>query len=183
MMRLAKLIELTVLGLLTLPACAFTLESAAVGLRIQKTPNLYYENGITFDYHLADLNKGRVHLGAIYTSSRFGSAFRSNALNQDNFLLTSNFVFRQGKKLMPLMGLNLGYFRVDMESDIFSMLPSSSLLLSLEFGVAYQFSDQISVRPTLGYNLITGDGINGPGTLYPVFLNLTTLYHLKGVQR
>ena len=182
-MRLNNFIGLSLLGLLIIPVHMWALETAAVGLRIQKTPNLYYENGISFDYHLADFMKGRVHFGATYTSSRLGSALGSNALNQDNILLSSSLVFRLDKKLMPLMGLNLGYFMVDMESDIFSMLPSTSLLLSLEFGIVFPVTDRVSVRPTLGYNLITGDGINGPGTLYPIFLNLTTFYHLKGVQR
>lgn len=155
----------------------------SIGVRIQKTPNLYYENGLALDYHSSELWKNRIHLGASYTSSRLGSALGSNALKQDNILLSTGLKFRQGKTIMPIVGFNLGYFMVDTEFEIFSMLPNSSLLLSTEFGVGIDIYESVSFQTTVGYNLITGDGVDGPGTLYPIFLNFTTLYELGGVEK
>lgn len=152
----------------------------AVGFRVQKTPNLYYENGIALDYSNPDWWKNRIHLGAFYTTSRLGSAIGSNALKQDNLVVSGILQFRNDKIIMPVVGLNLGYFKVDTEHEIFDVLPNSSLLLSAEVGAGFNVVDALTIKTTVGYNLITGDGIDGPGSLYPVFLNFTTLYHLKG---
>ncbi len=152
----------------------------AVGVRIQKTPNLYFENGLTFDYSSSDLWQNRIHFGATYASSRLGSALGSNALKQDNILVSSALHFRQGKQVEPILGLNIGYFMLDTENEIFSALPSSSLLLSLEFGAGFNVLGPVSIQITVGYNLITGNGVDGPGTLYPIFLNFSTMYHLNG---
>lgn len=154
--------------------------SIATGLRIQKTPNLYYENGIALEYSNPDWWKNRIHLGASYTTSRLGSAMGSNALKQDNLIVSSILQFRNDKIIMPVIGLNLGYFKVDTEHEVFDVLPNSSLLLSAEVGAGFNIVESLTVKTTVGYNLITGDGIDGPGSLYPVFLNFTTLYHLNG---
>lgn len=154
--------------------------NTSLGLRIQKTPNLYYENGISYDYSSPDLLSNRLHLGVSYASSRLGSAIGSNALKQDNLLLSVLIQFRNEKKVMPLIGLNLGYFMVDTEEEMFDVLPNTSLLLSIELGLGFRIMDSVFIRTSAGYNLFTGDGVDGPGTLYPIFLNFTTFYELKG---
>ena len=174
--------QLTNVMLLIMVICAVVTaqSSTTVGVRIQKTPNLYFENGLTFDYTSSNLWQNRIHFGVAYASSRLGSAIGSNALKQDNILISSALHFRQGKQVNPILGLNLGYFKVDTEYEIFSMLPNSSMLLSLELGARFHVTNLISIQTTLGYNLIAGNGIDGPGTLYPIFLNFSTFYHLNG---
>lgn len=151
-----------------------------LGLKMQKVPNLYYENGLVLDYSSENLMNNKLHLSASFVSSRLGSAIGSNALKQEEYLLSASFVFRQDKLINPLLKLNTGLFILDTEFEIFSDLPDKSMLLSLELGLGYNVSGPFDVSTSVGYNLITGDGLEGPGTLYPVFLNFTANYTLTG---
>jgi len=151
-----------------------------LGLKIQKVPNLYVENGLVFTYHSNSLLNNKLYLSVGFVSSRFGSALGSNALKQEEYQLSASYVFREARLISPYLRLNTGYFVVDTEVDIFSDLPNSSLLLSAELGFDYQLNGPMSLSAGTGFNLITGNGIKGPGTLYPVYLNLVINYRLTG---
>ncbi len=151
------------------------IHSYDVGLRFQKTVDLYYENGITGQYNLTK----RIIVGASYFTSRLGSAISSNAIKQDNFIVSGAYVFRPKKKLQPFARLNTGYFVADYESDIFKSLSNSSALLALDGGLLYSFKSPLKLNLSLGYNAITGDGTQGSGTLYPVFLQTSVMWNLK----
>ena len=86
--------------------------------------------------------------------------------------------FRSEKKLNPFIDVNLGWFHADYGSEIFDGLPNNSLLFSIEPGANYMFTDQVGGTLGFGYNLIAGDGIQGPGTLYPLFYQLSVHYKL-----
>jgi hypothetical protein len=144
-----------------------------LGLRIQKTPNLYNENGISAAYSHKNLKPDRLYFGLAYVSSRLGTASGSNAIKQDNFLLSSAYYFRRDHHFRPLLKINTGYFSASYGEPMFDDLPNSSLLLSSEAGISYQTNIPLKAAASLGYNFITGDGVNGPGTLYPVFYQLT----------
>lgn len=145
-----------------------------VGLRFQKTVDLYYENGISGQYHLTN----RITLGASYLSSRLGSAIGSNAIKQDNFLLSGAWMFRPKKPLKPFVRANLGYFIADYESDVFKSLTNTSAIASLDAGLAYTFKSPLRLNLSLGYNAITGNGAKGAGTLYPVFYQTSIFWNL-----
>ncbi|UAM99227.1 hypothetical protein K8354_05230 [Polaribacter litorisediminis] len=149
-----------------------------VGVRVQKTQKLYWENGLTVDFTSPKILKNRLHLGLSYVSSRFGSAMGSNAIKQDNFLINAGYFFRHQKKLQPFGRLNTGFFYADYESEIFDVLPNTALLLSLDAGFSYQFDAPITLQISTGYNLNTGTGSAGPGTLFPVFYQLSLYYTL-----
>lgn len=149
-----------------------------VGVRLQKTVNLYYENGFTVQYANDLLLSGRLYLGATYVSSRFGSAFLSNALEQDNFFLSATYYFRPQRVIQPFIRLNTGYFISDLEEAIFEDLPNSSILLSPEFGVGVHTGTPLKINASFGYNTITGNGISGPGTLYPLFVQTSITWNL-----
>ena len=151
-----------------------------LGLKMQKVPNLYYENGLVMDYSSDNMMNSKLHLSAGFVSSRLGSAMGSNALKQEEYLLSAGLLFRQGKMLNPLLKLNTGLFMLDTEFEIFSDLPDRSMLLSLEFGLGIDLNGPFDVSTSVGYNLISGNGLEGPGTLYPIFLNLTANYTLTG---
>lgn len=148
------------------------------GIRLQKTHNLYFENGITVDYTSTKLWDKRIHLGCSYVTSRLGTAFHSNALKQDNYLGTFQFNFRREKILSPIVKLNAGYFYVNLENPIFSDLPHTSFLLSTEGGIILNLKLPIKPSLTFGYNFITGDGYSGPGTLFPLFFQLSISYKI-----
>ncbi len=145
-----------------------------LGLRLQKTVDLYFENGISGQYQLTE----RVMIGATYISSRLGSAMGSNAIKQDNFLLSGAWMFRPAKPLKPFVRANLGYFTADYESDIFKSLTNTSAIASVDAGLAYTFKSPIKLNLSLGYNGITGSGSSGAGTLYPVFYQTSILWNL-----
>ena len=148
------------------------------GLRMQKSVGMYLENGFSFQFSHSKVLNNKLFFGFDYVSSRLGTAIGSNALKQDNFLLSSTWLFRNEKIIRPTARLNVGFMKVDLESDIFKDLPNSSPLLSLEFGVVFQPQIPVSFYGSFGYNLITGDGTKRPGTLYPVFFQLGIFYKL-----
>lgn len=149
------------------------------GLVIQKTESLYWENGVGVDISTPDILNERLHLTANYVSSRFGTAMKYNALKQDNILVGLDWHFFHKSDFQIKAGVNTGLFVVDYESHLFDDLPSTSVLLQLETGLSYRFKFPVTTSLSVGYNLISGDGISVPGTLFPVFYKLSVFYRFK----
>lgn len=145
-----------------------------VGLRFQKTVGLYYENGLTGQYSLTK----RWVVGAAYSTSRLGTAWGTNAIGQDNFLLSGAYLFQPERSLQPFIRANLGYFSADYGSEIFNSLMHTSAIASADAGLGYAFKFPVKMNLSIGYNAITGNGTSGAGTLYPVFYQASILYHL-----
>ncbi|MES2875087.1 MAG: hypothetical protein V4708_15275 [Bacteroidota bacterium] len=145
-----------------------------VGLRFQKTQDLYFENGITAQYQLTK----RWGLGSSYYTSRLGSAMGSNAIKQDNFIFSAAYFFRPDRILKPFIRANTGYFTADYESDIFEKLTHTSALVSADAGLVYHFNIPLKLNFSLGYNAITGSGDAGAGTLYPVFYQTSITWNM-----
>lgn len=155
-----------------------TNQGIKLGLIFQKTQSLYLENGIGADYSSDLLLNKRIHLKASYLSSRFGSALGTNAIKQNNIIVGADWRFRQNKDLQILAGINSGVLLVDYENSIFDVLPKSTMLLSIETGLVYNFKFPLSISLTAGYNLKSGNGIDIPGTLFPVFYKFGVFYKL-----
>lgn len=149
-----------------------------VGLRFQKSINLYYENGFTVQYADDRLLSRRLFVGFSYVSSRLGSGMGTNAIKQDNYLISGSWMFRPQRSLQPFVRLNTGYFIADYEDPVFDVLPNTSILLSPETGLSYRFTFPLKAGISLGYNLITGDGMDGPGTLYPLFVQTSITWNI-----
>ena len=148
------------------------------GIRVQKTQKLYWENGFAIDYTCSKLWDKRIHLGFSYVTSRLGSAINSNAIKQDNYLLSAAYHFRRNASLQPIARLNIGYFYADMEDPIFNELQNTALLISIDAGLYYQFDFPLTIGLTAGYNLSSGNGTSGPGSLYPIFYQMSLFYTL-----
>lgn len=146
------------------------------GVRIQKTQKLYWENGFAFDFASPKILDSKVHLGLSYVTTRLGSAKGTNAIKQDNFLFSPGYFFRHQKQLQPFARLNLGYFHADYEYAIFDVLPSKAFLFSIDAGLSYEFKVPLTIHLGAGYNLNTGNGSSGPGTLFPVFYQMSIYY-------
>ncbi len=149
------------------------------GVLFQKTEGLYWENGIGVDVSSQQLLNDKLHLKFNYLSSRLGSAMFSNALRQDNLLVGADWRFRSNKDLQILAGLNTGIFMADYETNIFNDLPASSMLFQVETGLVYRFKFPVTASLTAGYNLISGDGVGVPGSIFPVFYKLSVYYRIK----
>jgi hypothetical protein len=149
-----------------------------VGVRLQKSVNLYAENGITAQYTHPKLASKRLYFGLSYVTSRLGTALGSNAIKQDNFLASASWHFRPNWLVRPVAKINVGYFAADYGSSLFDALPKTSLLASPEFGLCYCPNFPLKINASIGYNLITGDGLTGPGTLYPVFLQTSVTWNI-----
>ncbi|QRR00174.1 hypothetical protein [Dyadobacter sandarakinus] len=152
--------------------------SLNVGLRFQQTFDLYNENGITVQYANPKWMKNHLQTGISYISTRLGSAVGRNAIKQDHLFLTGSYLFRPEKVLRPMLSVNAGWFHADYESPIFQDLPQSSATVALEAGVSVKTNSPLRFGAALGYNLITGDGASGPGTLYPVYVQLNITYNI-----
>lgn len=146
------------------------------GIRVQKAVHLYWENGLTAEYTNSHLWEKRLHIGLTYCTSRLGTAYHTNAIKQDNYLLFATLNFREQKHIQPILKLNTGFFYSDMEYEIFKVLPHKSPLISLETGLGFKLKYPIKLTTSFGYNFITGNGISGPGTLYPFFYQFSLLY-------
>ena len=149
-----------------------------IGARVQKTEQLYWENGVGLDYTSDFLLHKKIHLKMSYATSRLGSAIGSNALKQDNYLIGADWRFRSEKDFQLFAGINTGYFHFDTEVPIFDVLPHNSMLFSLETGFFYKFKFPMATSLSVGYNLINGDGVSKPGTLFPVYYQLSVFYYL-----
>jgi hypothetical protein len=163
----------------------FTVRSATAqssvldaGARFQKTTNLYYENGVALSYSNKHLLPDKLYFGFTYVSSRLGTAINSNAIKQDNYLLSAGWYFRRSHIVRPFVRVNGGYFAADYGDKIFAALPQNSLLLSTDAGISFQTHTPLKIATSLGYNLITGNGLSGPGTLYPVFYQITLSWNI-----
>lgn len=149
-----------------------------VGARVQKTEQLYWENGVGLDYTSDFLLHKKIHLKMSYASSRLGSAIGSNAIKQDNYLVGVDWRFRSDKDFQVFAGANTGFFHADMETPQFDILPHNSMLFSVETGLFYKFKFPMATSLSVGYNLINGDGVSKPGTLFPVFYQLSVFYYI-----
>jgi len=148
------------------------------GIRLQQTVNLYSENGIALSYSNKALLPDRLYFGFSYATSRLGTAFNTYAIKQDNYLVSAAWYFRENHVIRPFVRLNTGYFSADYVEAIFNVLPQSSLLLSSDFGICFQTGLPLKISTSLGYNFITGNGLSGPGTLFPVFYQLTLSWNI-----
>lgn len=149
-----------------------------VGIRAQKSIGLYTENGITAQFAHSNLVNQRLYIGLTYVTSRLGTALHSNAIKQDNYLVSATYLFRPNWLVRPLVRLNAGYFRADYGSELFRDLPQSSLLASPELGLCVCPRFPLKLNASVGYNLLTGDGVTGPGTLYPVFVQTSLTWNI-----
>ena len=178
MKRILLLLMAVMLMTLFMKAQQTAADELGVGLRFQKTEQLYWENGVGLDYTSDFLLKKHIHLKMSYATSRLGSAMIGNAVRQDNILVGADWRFRSQKSLQIFAGLNTGFFHADMESPIFDVLPHNSMLLSAETGLFYKFKFPLAASLSVGYNLITGNGVTVPGTLFPVYYQLSFLYYI-----
>jgi len=146
------------------------------GIRIQKTQKLYWENGFSFDFTSPKIADSRIHFGASYITTRLGSAMGSNAIKQDNYFVSAGYHFRHQKQFQPFARLNSGYFYADYEEEIFDVLPNNAFLFSADAGLSYEFDIPLTVSLSAGYNLNSGRGTSGPGTLYPFYYQMSIFY-------
>jgi len=148
------------------------------GIRIQKAQKLYWENGFSFDFTSPKIADSRIHLGASFVTTRLGSALGSNAIKQDNYLISAGYYFRHQKQFQPFARLNMGYFHADYEDAIFDVLPNTAFLFPIDAGLSYEFKIPVTIGLSAGYNFNSGTGSSGPGTLYPVFYQVSISYTL-----
>ena len=150
-----------------------------VGIRIQKTYYMYWENGISAQYSFANFKPKQFYLGFDYVTSRLGTAYKSNALKQDNYIFSGSWFFNKEKPYHIVTRLNFGYFFADMEEDIFKELPHTSFLFSPEIGFTYEIPKvPLSVNLGMGYYILTAKEGYSPGTLQPLYFHFDLYYQL-----
>jgi hypothetical protein len=148
------------------------------GIRLQRDIGLYSENGVAVSYSDKKLMPDRLYFGFSYFTSRVGTAFNSNAIKQDNFLLSAAWYFRHKHMVRPFVRVNAGYFASDYPA-LFDVLPHSSLLFSTDAGLCFQTHIPLKISTSLGYNFIYGQGNNNvPGTLYPLYYQITLSWNI-----
>lgn len=168
-----------IICLLQLFNCFAQEKTILSGIRLQKNHNFYFENGVTIEYTQQKYLNKKIYIGLSYFTSRFGTAINSNAIKQDNYLLQVGYHFRNDKIICPVLQINTGYFYADYGSPVFDILPNTSMLLSIEPGIFLNFKYPIKSKISLGYNVMTGNGISGAGTLFPLFFQCSIYYQFN----
>ena len=140
----------------------------SAGLRMQGVvdfePGQDLFEGPEIGYSDYDWFKHSLQLRAAYLTSRLEQAFRPNILRQDYFLFSPVWHFRRQAFFDPTVQADLGYWRYDVESDLFKDLKNSSWVASLQVGFALNlFQGEYALYYHFGYNFITPDS----GLLYP----------------
>ena len=154
-------------------------QTLKVGVRIQKTQEMYWENGISSQYSFAKFKPKQFFVGFDYVTSRLCTAYNSNAIKQDNYLFSASWLFNKNKAYHFITRLNLGYFYSDLEEDIFKDIPNTSFLFSPELGFTYDFKKTpISLNLGTGFYIITAKEGYSPGTLQPLYFHFDIYYTL-----
>ena len=111
-------------------------------------PEIGYSN-----YNLAG---HRLQLKAAYLTSRLEQSFRPAILRQDYYLFSPVWHFRRNRFFDPTFQADLGYWRYDLESDIFKDLENDSWVASLQAGFSLNlYQGEYGLFYHFGYNLIT----------------------------
>jgi hypothetical protein len=148
----------------------------SAGIRLKKYVGFYWVNGLSGEWHSPKLLNNKLHLGINIATSKLGSALYSNALTTWETELSLLYYFRKAKPLHPIARINIGLASAQLGSS-FSTLSSRTMLLSLETGCHYTHK-KYSYRLYGGYNLLTGNGISGLGTIYPIYAGVGIMYSL-----
>ena len=150
------------------------------GIRAEKTVYFYYENGLTIHLSKREVFDNKLFLNFSYVSSRIGTAIKSNALKQDNYLISAGWNFRPDKLIQPMARITTGFFHCDYGSDIFSDLPNKSIILCIEPSVRFRLPASLFAEAGIGYHFISGNGSTIPGSLFPLFFQLSLTYLISG---
>lgn len=151
-----------------------------VGIRIQKTQNMYWENGVSLQYAFKKFKPKQFYLGFDIVSSRLGSALGSNAIKQSHFLFSGNWNFIPDQPYHFITRLNIGYFHSDLEYEIFDEIPNTAFLLSPEIALGYTFSQfPMALQLGSGYYIDFAKPGYSPGTLLPLYYHLDLYYTIN----
>jgi hypothetical protein len=140
----------------------------SVGVRsegfIDLEPGQDWVIGPEIGYSDFNLAAHRLQFKAAYLTSRLEQSFRQNLLRQDYFLLSPVWHFGRNRLFDPTVQLDLGYWRYDVESDLFRDLDNDSWVAAAQVGFALNlFQGEFGLFYHLGYNFITPDS----GLIYP----------------
>jgi hypothetical protein len=153
-----------------------------VGLNFKKYGGFYWVNGVAAEFSSKKILKEKLSFGLSIQSSLLGSAIASNAISTFETELAAIKYFRRSKSLQPFIRLNSGFAVNDYGDAELNQLTRSGFLLAFETGLKYQMpmaEGRYSMGISGGYNIFTGDGITGLGTIYPVYARFLLLYRIK----
>ena len=140
----------------------------SLGLRSQGTvdfePGQDWFWGPEIGYSDYNLFAHRLQLKAAYLTSRLEQVFRPNILRQDYFLFSPVWHFGRNSFFDPIVQADLGYWRYEIENEIFADLDNDSWVASLQIGLALNlFQGEYGLFYHFGYQFITPES----GLLYP----------------
>lgn len=163
--------------LYTLPRCAESDTASEVahysaGLRIQKTHNYHYHNGLFFTWSHDKVLKNHLGLGLSYISSRLGSGIGSMAIDEDYYLAQTMWNFRPGKKINPFARFDMGYYWFDDEG---LDLTHSSKILNILTGCEFEI-----VRGLQYFGVDIGwQQFRETDNLYPIVMGLNLIVRIQ----
>lgn len=148
-----------------------------LGIRLQKSHRFYWENGFSAAYRSSKLLHQKLAIGINFLSSQLGTALISNAIRQEQYLMFGAYQLNPStKRIHPYVQFNVGYLKAHLNPAYFQNITNTSWLSSLEIGAASTFQKKMHLKLSMGYNVITGNGSQGVGSIYPLFFQGTAQY-------
>jgi hypothetical protein len=112
--------------------------------------------GLEIGYSNYSMASHRLQLKAAYLTSRLEQVFRPNILKQDYFLFSPAWHFSRNGFFDPIVQMDLGYTRFDLESEIFKGLDNDSWIAAAQVGFALNLAQgEYGLYYHFGYNFIT----------------------------
>jgi len=153
----------------------------SLAFRTKKYVGFYYLNGFSGDISFKKVMDHKLHFGFNVATSLLGSGIASNAVTATEVEVSVSRFYRVHKRLQPMLRLNVGFANAHYGDAIFDDLPQNDMLLSFEPGIAYTFpqkENRMKILLSGGYNFISGNGITGLGTVYPVYGSLAFFWKM-----
>jgi hypothetical protein len=152
--------------------------SIPVGLKFEN--NYDFQVGLKAAFADKRILNEHPRLSLSYTTSRLATAFGSNALEKDIYLLGLGWYFRPSRMIDPYIIVATGFTHYDREDDeMFALLDNNAGILSVDLGLELGIFGGL-VRPWFEF----GYSIFQSSTVYPIVFSFGLDYDIaKGLLR
>jgi len=153
-----------------------------VGPAMRKYVGFYWLNGVSAEWQPKSFRKYKCFLGATLVHSNLGTNLFSKAIPTFNFEISAIRKFTLAKNLSTRIAVNGGYAHANYGNPTFDKIANQAPLVGLDVGVDNQHQQWL-MAATLGYQGISGTGVKGLATVYPVYLQIKAFYLISKLKK
>lgn len=153
-----------------------------IGPVMRKYTGFYWLNGAGAEFHPQSLRKYNCLLGVTLVHSNLGTNLLAKAIPTFNFEIAAIKKFKLTHFLAARVALHGGYAHANYGHATFEKIANQAPLVGLDFGMDYKHKQWLAVA-TLGYQGISGTGVKGLATVFPVYLQIKVLYLISELNK